>query len=79
VEIDGNTIAFDGLIATMRVCADARLTRLEADYLAALREAARWRVERGRLVLSARSGRVLLIFAPEGADVEGVPEEMPGG
>jgi putative lipoprotein len=78
-KVNGNAIAFQGLIATMRACADARLTQLEGDYLAALREAARWRVEKDRLTLSGKNGRDLVVFVPEGTDVEGVPEDLPDG
>ena len=77
--INGNAIAFEGVISTMRACADARLTQLEGDYHAALRDVARWRLDKDRLILSGKNGRDLIVLAPEGASVEGVPEELPDG
>ena len=78
-KINGNAITFEGLLSTMRACANARLTRLEGDYLAALREAARWRVEEDRLILGARNGHDLVVFVRKAMGPEGLPEEEPGG
>jgi putative lipoprotein len=59
--VSGGAVAFQSLITTMRACAEMRLTQLEADYLAALREVARWRIDGGRLYLSSKSGRDLVV------------------
>ena len=62
--VRGSSIAFSNIISTMRACVEDNKMSVERDMLVGLREARRFEIRAGRLLLY-RGNELLLTFRPE--------------
>jgi len=64
-KLDGNHVVFETIGSTKMACVDPEIMDQEHRYFDALKQVATWRIDDGRLYLTDRARKDVLVFEPE--------------